>query len=155
VIRERRAVLVLVGDGPEREGVEKLAGALGLGPYVTFLGEQLHLGGLFAQADLFVLPSEQESFGLAALEALASGVPVVASDVGGLPEVVRDGETGLLVPPHDPRALAVAVLELLRDEPRRAAMGRAARADATARFRPGPVLDRFEALYRELLERRP
>ena len=155
VIRERPAVLVLVGDGPEREGVEKLAGALGLGSNVTFLGEQLHLGGLFAQADLFVLPSEQESFGLAALEALASGVPVVASDVGGLPEVVRDGETGRLVPPHEPRALAAAVLDLLRDEPRRAAMGRAARADAMARFRPEPVLDRFEALYRELLERRP
>jgi N-acetyl-alpha-D-glucosaminyl L-malate synthase BshA len=155
VIRERPAVLVLVGDGPEREGVEKLAGALGLGPYVTFLGEQLHLGGLFAQADVFVLPSEQESFGLAALEALASGVPVVASNVGGLPEVVRDGETGRLVPPHDPRALAEAVLDLLRDEPRRAEMGRAARADATARFRPEPVLDRFEALYRELLVRRP
>jgi N-acetyl-alpha-D-glucosaminyl L-malate synthase BshA len=155
VIRERPAVLVLVGDGPEREGVEKLAGALGVGPNVAFLGEQLHLGGLFAQADLFVLPSEQESFGLAALEALASGVPVVASDVGGLPEVVRDGETGRLVPPHDPRALAEAVLDLLRDEPGRAAMGLAARADATARFRPGPVLDRLEALYRELLERRP
>jgi glycosyltransferase involved in cell wall biosynthesis len=78
---------------------------------------------------------------------------VVACHVGGLPEVVRDGKTGRLVPPHDPRALAVAVLDLLRDEPRRAAMGRAAREDATARFRPGPVVDRFEALYRELLER--
>jgi N-acetyl-alpha-D-glucosaminyl L-malate synthase BshA len=153
VIRERPAVLVLVGDGPEREGVENLVAVLGLAPYVAFLGEQLHLGGLFGQADLFVLPSEQESFGLAALEALAAGVPVVACQVGGLPEVVRDGKTGRLVPPHDPRALAVAVLDLLRDEPRRAAMGRAAREDATVRFRPGPVVDRFEALYRELLER--
>jgi len=154
VIRERPAVLVLVGDGPEREGVENLVRVLGLGPYVAFLGEQLHLGGLFGQADLFLLPSEQESFGLAALEALASGVPVVACAVGGVPEVVREGETGRLVPPHDPRALAAAALDLLRDEPRRAAMGRAARADATTRFRPGPVVDRFEALYRELLEPR-
>jgi N-acetyl-alpha-D-glucosaminyl L-malate synthase BshA len=153
VIRERPAVLVLVGDGPEREGVENLVGVLGLAPHVAFLGEQLHLGGLFGQADLFVLPSEQESFGLAALEALAAGVPVVACHVGGLPEVVRDGKTGRLVPPHDPRALAVAVLDLLSNEPRRAAMGRAAREDATVRFRPGPVVDRFEALYRELLER--
>jgi N-acetyl-alpha-D-glucosaminyl L-malate synthase BshA len=153
VIREQPAVLVLVGDGPEREGVENLVGVLGLAPYVAFLGEQLHLGGLFGQADLFVLPSDQESFGLAALEALAAGVPVVACDVGGLPEVVLDGKTGRLVPPHDPRALAVAVLDLLRDAPLRAAMGRAAREDAMTRFRPGPVVDRFESLYRELLER--
>jgi L-malate glycosyltransferase len=151
VLRSRPAVLVLVGDGPEREGVERLVRALGLESQVALLGEQMHLGPLFAQADLFLLPSDQESFGLAALEALASGVPVVATDIGGLPEVVRNGETGRLVPVHDPRALAAAVLDLLGDEPRRAAMGRAARADAMARFRPGPVVDRFEALYRQAL----
>ena len=153
VLRARPAVLVLVGDGPDREGVEKLVGALGLEANVAFLGERLHLGPLFAQADLFLLPSEQESFGLAALEALASGVPVVASDVGGLPEVVRNGETGRLVAARDPRALARAVVELLADGPRRAEMGRAARADATARFHPGPVLAQVEELYRELLDR--
>ena len=153
VLRTRPAVLVLAGDGPDREGVEKLVGALGLERNVAFLGEKVHLGPLFAQADLFLLPSEQESFGLAALEALSSGVPVVASDVGGLSEVVRDGETGRLVPARDPRALAWAVQELLSNEPRRAAMGRAARADATARFRPEPVLARFEELYREILAR--
>lgn len=153
VVRTRPAVLVLVGDGPERAGVEALASSLGVGGRVAFLGERAQLGPIYSQADLFLLPSEQESFGLAALEALASGVPVVASRVGGLPEVVVDGTTGRLVPPHAPQAIAAAVLELLGDEPRRAAMGRAARLDAATRFRPEPVVDRFEALYREVVER--
>jgi N-acetyl-alpha-D-glucosaminyl L-malate synthase BshA len=153
VVRTRPAVLVLVGDGPERAGVERLAASLGLAGRVAFLGERPDLGPLFSQADLFLLPSDQESFGLAALEALASGVPVVASRVGGLPEVVVDGRTGLLVPPHDPRALAAAVLELLDDEPRRTDMGRAAREDAVTRFRPEPMVDRYEAIYREVAER--
>jgi N-acetyl-alpha-D-glucosaminyl L-malate synthase BshA len=149
----RAAGLILVGDGPERSAVEKLAASVGVSGNVAFLGEQLQMGPLLAQADLFLLPSEQESFGLAALEALASGVPVVATNVGGLSEVVRHGETGLLVPAADPPALAAAVLKLLADEPRRAAMGRAARADALARFRPEPVVERVEGLYREVLAR--
>lgn len=153
VLRTRLATLILVGDGPERVAVEKLAASLGVSGHVAFLGEQLQVGRLLSQADLFVLPSAQESFGLAALEALASGVPVVATNVGGLPEVVRHAETGWLVPVRDPTALAAAVLKLLDDEPRRAAMGRAARADALARFRPEPVVERVEVLYRELLER--
>lgn len=153
VVQTRPAVLVLVGDGPERASVEALVASLGLARRVAFLGERPDLGPLFSQADLFLLPSEQESFGLAALEALASGVPVVASRVGGLPEVIRDGTTGLLVPPHAPQAIAAAVLGLLEDEPRRAAMGRAAREDAAERFRPEPVVDRFEAIYREVAER--
>lgn len=153
VLRARSAVLLLVGDGPDREGVEKLVVALGVERHVAFLGERSELGSLLALADLFVLPSEQESFGLAALEALACGVPVVASGVGGLAEVVRDGETGRLVAPHDPHALAGAVLGLLADEPARVAMGRAARADALARFRPEPVVARFEEIYREVLDR--
>jgi N-acetyl-alpha-D-glucosaminyl L-malate synthase BshA len=153
VLRTRPAVLLLVGDGPERAGVEKLAATLGVTQHVAFLGEQLKMGHLLSQADLFLLPSEQESFGLAALEALACGVPVVATNVGGLPEVVRHGETGWLVPVADPSALAAAVLQLLSEEPRRVAMGRAARADALARFRPEPVVTRIEGLYRELLAR--
>jgi N-acetyl-alpha-D-glucosaminyl L-malate synthase BshA len=153
ILRTRPAALVLVGDGPERGVVQKLATSLGISDNVAFLGEQLQMGRFLAQADLFLLPSEQESFGLAALEALASGVPVVATHVGGLPEVVRHGETGWLVPVGDPPALAEAVLKLLGDEPRRAAMGRAARADALARFQPEPVVARVEALYLELLAR--
>ena len=153
VLRTREAVLLLVGDGPERREVEHLVESLQLTERVAFLGARRHLGPLFAQADLFLLPSEEESFGLAALEALASGVPVVAANVGGVPEVVRQGETGRLVPARDPGALATAVVELLGDERRRARMGAAARADATERFRPEPVVARLEALYRELIAR--
>lgn len=153
VRRSRPAVLVLVGDGPERERVEQLADRLGVRSSVALLGERAETGSLFRQADVFLLPSEQESFGLAALEALASGVPVVASRVGGLPEVVRDGETGLLVRPHDPAALAAAVVRLLEDDRVRQAMSLAARLDAETRFRPEPVVDRIEAIYREIMDR--
>ena len=154
VIRSRPAVLVLVGDGPERAGVEALAASLGLRRTLAFLGEQPDLGPIFSQADLFLLPSEQESFGLAALEALASGVPVVASRVGGLPEVVRDGATGLLVPPHDPaghrggRAGAARRRAAPGGHGARRARGRGRRASARS-----PCVDRFEAIYREVVER--
>jgi N-acetyl-alpha-D-glucosaminyl L-malate synthase BshA len=153
VRRRRPAVLVLVGDGPERGSVEALATSLGVRAAVAFAGERRSLGDLFAHADLFLLPSEQESFGLAALESLASGVPVVASEVGGVPEVVTHGETGWLVPPRDPAAMAAAALALLEDSTRRAAMGRAARASALARFQPGPIVSRVEEIYREVVVR--
>jgi len=153
VRRARPAVLVLVGDGPERGAVEELATLLGVRAAVAFAGERRSLGDLFAHADLFLLPSDQESFGLAALESLASGVPVVASDVGGVPEVVAHGETGWLVPARDPAAMAGAVLGLLADPARRVAMGRAARAAALARFQPAPLVARVEALYQEVVAR--
>jgi len=141
----REVLLVLVGDGPERPRVEALARELGMERRVRFLGPMPHFDDLLARADLFLLPSETESFGLAALEALASGVPVVASAVGGIREVVKPGATGLLVPPAEPVALADATRSLLEDEPRRLAMARAARADATTRFAPDPAVDRYEA----------
>ena len=153
VRRARQAVLVLVGDGPDRSEVEGLATSLGVRQAVAFVGERRSLGDLFAHADLFLLPSDQESFGLAALESLASGVPVVASDVGGVAEVVTQGETGWLVPARDPLAMARAAVSLLADPARRRAMGRAARASALERFQPGPLVSRTEALYRELLAR--
>jgi N-acetyl-alpha-D-glucosaminyl L-malate synthase BshA len=153
VRRVHPAVLVLVGDGPERAEVEALASSLGVRDAVAFVGERRSLGDLFAHADVFLLPSDQESFGLAALESLASGVPVVASDVGGVAEVVTQGETGWLVPVRNPAAMARAVLSMLADPARRRAMGRAARASALARFQPGPLVSRTEALYRELLAR--
>jgi N-acetyl-alpha-D-glucosaminyl L-malate synthase BshA len=140
--------LALLGDGPERAAVEARVADLGLESSVRFLGARGHFEDLLSRADVFLLPSETESFGLAALEALASGVPVVASAVGGLPEVVRDGETGLLVPPADPEALARAVRALLHDETRRRAMSERARADAVARFAPKPAVDRYEEVLR-------
>jgi N-acetyl-alpha-D-glucosaminyl L-malate synthase BshA len=146
VQRSREAALVLIGDGPERSAVEALCARLDLAARVSFLGPLAHFSELLARADLFLLPSATESFGLSALEALASGVPVVASAVGGLPEVVRDRVTGLLVPPAQPEAMAAAVLSLLNDEPMRRAMAEAARADALARFATKPAIDRYEQL---------
>ena len=146
ISQTRPAALVLVGDGPERAAVEALARELGVADRVRFLGLLPRFAELLARSDLFVLPSETESFGLAALEALASGVPVVASAVGGIPEVVRDRETGLLVPAADPGALAAACVSLLEDEPRRRRMAASARADAVSRFDPEPTIDRYETL---------
>jgi N-acetyl-alpha-D-glucosaminyl L-malate synthase BshA len=153
VRRRRPAVLVLVGDGPDRAATEALAVSLDVRGAVAFAGERRSLGDLFAQADLFLLPSEQESFGLAALESQASGVPVVASEVGGVAEVIVHGETGWLVPPRNPAAMGAAALSLLADPARRAAMGRAARASAVARFQPEPIVTRVEGIYREVLGR--
>lgn len=148
-------VLLLIGDGPDRPPALSLAEALGVRAQVAVVPPVeriVDLGPLLALGDLFVFPSELESFGLAALEALACGVPAVACDVGGVSEVIRGGETGLLIPPRDPAALVRAAKSLLTDEPRRAAMARAARADASARFQPGPIIARYEQLYRGALE---
>lgn len=142
--------LVIVGDGPDRGVLEARAAALGVVDRVAFAGERRDVAELVRHADLFLLTSENESFGLAALEALASGVPVVATRAGGIVDVVRDGETGLLAPVGDVSALASALDALLTDEARRARLGIAAVADARARFRPEPIIDQYEALYRRL-----
>ena len=154
VAGQRPARLVLIGDGPERSGAERLVRQLGLSHRVAFLGKQDDFAAVLAASDVFALPSRTEGFGLAALEALACGVPVVASDVGGLPEVVRAGETGLLVPVGDAGAFAHAILQLTADPARHQAFRTAARADAVARFSPEPLLDQYEALYRRVLAQR-
>jgi len=146
------AVLVLVGDGPERPRAEALARELGLSDAVRFLGVQLDVRDVLQQADVFLLPSETEGFGLAALEALACGVPVVGSRVGGLPEVVADGETGLLCPPGDVPGMAAAVLRLLADPELQQRLARAARASVEHTWRREPLLDRWEEFYRRVLK---
>lgn len=146
------ARLVFVGDGPERATCRDLARELGVLDRVRFLGETPDVAGLLASADLFFLPSSQESFGLGALEAMACGVPVLASRVGGLPEVVDDGETGLLFEPHDVDGFAAAALALLRDDARREAMGAAARERAKTLFSPAVIVPRYEDYYRRVLE---
>jgi len=151
-----RAELVLVGDGPDRAESEARARSLGLGKRVRFLGERDALPELLAPADIFLLTSSEESFGLSALEALSCGVPVVATAVGGVPEVLRDGETGLLSPADDQERFAARVRELLLDRERSRAMGVAARADVVARFSQDPIVDRYEAVYRRVLaDRKP
>ena len=147
---KRPSVLVLVGDGPDRNAAEDEARALGVYESVRCLGKIDDVAPLLAAADIYLLPSESESFGLSALEALASGVPVIASDVGGLPEVVQHGVTGALRPVGDIDAMAASALEFL--EPKRwAVASAAAAADARARFATADVVGRYEALYADAL----
>jgi N-acetyl-alpha-D-glucosaminyl L-malate synthase BshA len=151
-VRARRpARLRLVGAGPSRAGVFALVEALGLSADVELVGERGDLPALLADTAVFLLPSESESFGLAALEALACGVPVVASNVGGLPEVVTDGDVGFLHPAGDVAAMAASVARLLDDPQLRGRLGRAARARAETQFKLQPAVDRYEAIYRRVL----
>jgi len=141
---------VMIGDGPERSPAERRLRDLGLEDRVAFLGKQDRFEELLAASDVFLLPSEQESFGLAALEALSCGIPVVASDIGGIPELVTAGETGFLAPVGDTRAMAGHVLTLVQDPARWTAFSRRAREQVLERFQLGPAIDRYEALYRRL-----
>lgn len=147
VRRELPAALVMVGDGPDRVFAEEEARTLGVDRDVHFFGRINAVAPLLANADLFLLPSQSESFGLSALEALASGVPVIASDVGGLPEVVRPGETGALHPVGDVDAMAESALAYLRDRDLWQATSNAAARDARARFALDAIVSRYEALY--------
>lgn len=144
--------LLLIGEGPERPPSEALVRSLGLSDDVEFLGFQQTLAEAFARSDVFLLPSQNESFGLAALEAQSCGLPVVASHVGGLPEVIREGETGFLLPVGDVAGMAAAVLRLLADEALQARMRAAARQSAVGRFAREPRIREYEACYRRILE---
>ena len=151
-VRARRPVyLLLIGDGPERDNVRSLADELGVTSDVHFLGAQREFVQLLQHASVFLMPSESESFGLAALEAQSCGVPVVATRVGGVPEVIVDGETGILVPLGDPGGMAQRVIALLDDEPMQRAMSVAARARALHRYQRDPMVTRYEACYEEVL----
>ncbi len=147
----RPARLVFVGDGPDRLAAEQLACELQIADRVTFAGNLQHVENVLAVADLFLMASEVESFGLAALEAMACGVPVVAYRIGGVPEVVDDGATGLLVPLYDVDALADAAIELLHDGERLAAFRAGAQAAAATRFDEALGLQAYEDYYRGLL----
>lgn len=152
IVQQMPARLLLVGDGPELCSACELAGQLGVRDKIHWLGNQEQITPLLSVGDLFLLPSEQESFGLAALEAMACGLPVVASNAGGIPEVVVHGETGLLVPVGDAAALAAASVQILRDPAQHQAMGKAARERAVSRFAAAPVVAQYEALYRRMLQ---
>lgn len=151
-IREQvPARLVLVGEGPERPRALAHATELGLREHVLFLGRHAAVEELLSCADLFLLPSETESFGLAALEAMASGAPVVASRTGGLPEVVEDGVTGYLLPVGDTEAMAEAGVRILCDEALHERMSAAGRTVAEERFSIETVVPEYEALYERVL----
>jgi glycosyltransferase involved in cell wall biosynthesis len=147
--------LVLVGDGPERAGLERRAAELGIAGRCRFAGFRKELGPYYACFDVLALSSANEGTPVTLIEGLAAGVPVVATDVGGVPDVVRHGVSGLLAPSGDAAALAGALAELLRDPARRAAMAAAGSADVRSRYGVERLVDDVDRLYRRLLERRP
>ncbi len=144
------ATLLMVGDGPDREDAEREARELGVEQDIRFLGRLDDVATLLQAADLFLLPSQSESFGLAALEAMASGAPVVATRAGGLPEVIEDGVSGILEPVGSVEAMARRAVELLRDPARHQRMRSAAIA-AAREFDEDRIVPMYEAIYAELL----
>ncbi len=151
VVRERPTQLILVGDGPDRSAAEWLAHDLGIHSHVHFLGKQERVSELLALADLLLMPSELESFGLAALEAMACKVPSIATGVGGVPELIDDGVTGLLFPVGDIDAMAAAALSLLADPSRLQAMREAGRRTAQKRFCATLVVPLYVSFYEQVL----
>jgi N-acetyl-alpha-D-glucosaminyl L-malate synthase BshA len=151
VVREVPAVLVMVGEGPERASAQALARRLGLAERVRFLGRQDRIEELMGVADVFLLPSELESFGLSALEAMASSVPVIGSDAGGLPEVVKHAETGYLLPVGDIEGMAARTIEILRDEEQSRRLGLAGRRRAESLFGADRVVSQYERFYEKVL----
>lgn len=149
------ARLVLVGEGPDAWEARQLTETLGIAPHVVFLGKQDDVVPLYQVADLFLLPSQQESFGLAALEAMACGVPVIASDAGGIPEVVRDGETGFLRPVGDVEGMAEAAVRVLSDDALHQRLSRQAVARARSAFSMADKVKEYERLYQSLCEGEP
>ena len=144
------ATLLMVGDGPERRDAEKEAEQLGILPDVRFLGRLDRVATILQASDLFLLPSQSESFGLAALEAMACGVPAVASKVGGLIEVIEDGRSGILELPGSVEAMGRRAVELLQDPARYAAMVDAVIAQARL-FSAERIVPMYEALYVEAI----
>lgn len=145
--------LEIAGSGPEREPLEKEVHSLRLTDHVTFLGWQRDLEAVMPRWDVFVLPSLEEGFGMAALEAMAAGLPVVATAVGGVPELVEDGRTGWLVPPADSDALAGRLRTLLLHPELRRALGAAGRTRARQHFSMDQMVARIAEIYDRILDR--
>jgi sugar transferase (PEP-CTERM/EpsH1 system associated) len=146
-----QAKLLIVGDGPEREHLQQMTQRAGLDHSTIFTGERRDVADLLAAMSVFVLPSHWEGFGLAVVEAMAAGLPVVATRVGSLPEVISERETGLLVSPADPTAMASAIEYLLNNPQLRSKMGRAGRQRAKTRYSREQMVAKTEELYTSLL----
>jgi N-acetyl-alpha-D-glucosaminyl L-malate synthase BshA len=151
VARELPAQLVLAGDGPDRSAAEWLAHDLGIQARVHFLGKMERVNELLPLADLMLMPSELESFGLAALEAMACKVPSIATHVGGVPELIDDGVTGLLYEVGDVDGMAAGALSLLKDRARLEAMREAGRKTAQKRFCATLVVPHYVRYYEQVL----
>jgi N-acetyl-alpha-D-glucosaminyl L-malate synthase BshA len=151
VRQQMDARLILVGDGPDAGSVIQLANELGISDYVTFTGVVDGVAQLLQAANLLLLPSQTESFGLVALEAMASGVPVIASDVGGLPEVVEHGKTGFLAPVGDVDKMAEYALRILGDCSLCQTLSRQARERAIRLFDYHNIIPQYEAVYDRVL----
>jgi glycosyltransferase involved in cell wall biosynthesis len=153
LLRERGvdAVLLLVGDGPDRQHVEHRASELGIVRHCLFLGYQEDVSGWYRAFDAMILPSANEGTPVVAIEALAAGRPVVATSVGGVPDVVREGVDGFLVPMGDTEALAERLARLAEDPALRARMGAAGRESVPARYAVGRLVGDIDELYRSLL----
>jgi len=145
------ARLMLIGDGPDRSTAEYLARTLGVSDRIHFLGKQDNVNELLPIADLMLMPSEMESFGLAALEGMACRVPAIATRVGGVPELIDDGANGLLFEVGDVDAMAAAAIDLLREPERLEAMSQAARKTAQDHFCASSIIAKYESYYRQIL----
>ena len=145
------ARLMLIGDGPDRSTAEYLARQLGVSDRIHFLGKQENVNELLPVADLMLMPSEMESFGLAALEAMACRVPAIATQVGGVPELIDDNVNGLLFAVGDVEAMAMGAIDLLQDQKRLDAMSAAARKTAQDHFCATTIIAKYESYYRQIL----
>ena len=145
--------LLLIGDGPEHEAIKRMVEEKALADGVIFLGDRESVADILPIGDVFLLPSEHESFGLAALEAMSSGVPPVTSNIGGLGEVITEGETGFLRDPHDVAGMAGVISRLFDDEEFRTRVGLRARDRAKKGFGKDLIVARYLELYEGLIER--
>ncbi len=145
--------LLLMGDGPERSRAEWLVDQKGLRKKVDFLGKEDRIYEKLSIADLMLMPSELESFGLAALEAMACEVPTIATDVGGVPEVIEHGRSGFLAPVGDVESMSRYAIDILSDEKRLREMGKLARWEAQTRFCSSKIIPEYEKFYERVVER--
>jgi L-malate glycosyltransferase len=144
--------LILIGDGPERSGCEQLVRELGITDDVKFLGKQIEVVPLLSSADIFLIPSQSESFGLSALEAMACGLPVISSSVGGLPELVVHGETGYIAELGDIERMSRYTIDLLSNQQKYALFSSASRDRAVTMFEKRRIVEEYERFYDSILK---